>query len=134
MIGPMIKTYFAAKANIDPADIVHGALTPCTAKKFEILRPELNDGIKAAGHPELADTDIVITTREVARWAKEAGIDFPSLEDDTYDRLLGESTGAGVIFGNTGGVMEAALRTAYKLITGQDAPAALFALEAVRGF
>lgn len=134
MIGPMIKTYFAAKANIDPADIVHVALTPCTAKKFEILRPELNDGIKAAGHPELADTDIVITTREVARWAKEAGIDFPSLEDDTYDRLLGESTGAGVIFGNTGGVMEAALRTAYKLITGQDAPAALFALEAVRGF
>lgn len=85
---------------------------PCTAKKFEAKRPEL-------GHNGMADVDEVITTRELARMIKEAGIDFVNLPDEDFDSLLGESSGAGVIFGATGGVMEAALRTAYEVITGK---------------
>lgn len=112
MEGAMIKTYYAEKAGIDPKDIVVVSVMPCTAKKFEAKRPEL-------GHDGLADVDVVLTTRELARMIKEAGIDFVNLPDEDFDSLLGESTGAGVIFGATGGVMEAALRTAYELITGE---------------
>ena len=112
MQGPTIKTYFAKKMGIDPTKIVNVALTPCTAKKFEIRRQEMNAAGKMLGIPDMRDMDHVITTRELARWAKEEGIDFQSLEDSAYDRLMGEASGAGVIFGNTGGVMEAALRTA----------------------
>ena len=112
MEGAMIKSYYAEKAGIDPKDIAVVSVMPCTAKKFEAARPEL-------GHDGLQDVDEVITTRELARMIKEAGIDFVNLPDGEFDSLLGESTGAGVIFGATGGVMEAALRTAYEVVTGK---------------
>lgn len=111
MTGAMVKTYYADKAGIDPQNIVVVSVMPCTAKKFEARRPEL-------GRNGMADVDVVITTRELARMIKEAGIDFVNLPDEDFDSLMGESTGASVIFGATGGVMEAALRTAYELITG----------------
>ncbi len=112
MEGAMIKSYYAEKEGIDPRDIVVVSVMPCTAKKFEAARPEL-------GHDGLKDVDIVITTRELARMIKNAGINFTRLPDEDFDSLLGESTGAGVIFGATGGVMEAALRTAYEVVTGK---------------
>ena len=113
MAGAMVKTYYAEKANVDPRNIVVVSVMPCTAKKFEAKRPEL-------GRHGMADVDMVITTRELARMIKEAGIDFVNLPDEDFDSLMGQSTGAGVIFGVTGGVMEAALRTAYELITGTE--------------
>lgn len=134
MQGPTIKTYFAKKMGIDPEKIVNVALTPCTAKKFEIRRAEMNAAGKLLGDPTMRDMDQVITTRELALWAKEAGIDFATLPDSTYDKLMGEASGAGVIFGNTGGVMEAALRTAYTFVTGEPAPKQLYTLEEVRGY
>ena len=112
MTGAMIKTYYAQKAGIDPKDIAVVSVMPCTAKKFEAARPEL-------GHDGLADVDVVITIRELARMIKEANIEFTALPDGDFDSLMGESTGAAVIFGATGGVMEAALRTAYETITGE---------------
>ena len=112
MFGAITKTYYAEKMGIDPKDIVCVSVMPCTAKKFEIGR----DDQAAAGVP---DVDISITTRELARLIRKVGIDFRSLPDSDFDSLLGESTGAGVIFGATGGVMEAALRTAYETITGK---------------
>ena len=124
MAGAMIKTYYAEKAGIDPKDIVVVSVMPCTAKKFEAKRPEL-------GHDGLADVDMVITTRELARMIKEAGIDFANLPEDDFDKLMGESTGAAVIFGVTGGVMEAALRTAYEVLTGEELKDVNF--HAVRG-
>ncbi len=124
MLGAMVKTYFAEKAGIGAGDIAVVSVMPCTAKKFEADRPELS----AAGYP---DVDAVITTRELARMIKEAGIDFASLPDEDFDNLLGESTGASVIFGATGGVMEAALRTAYEVVTGKELPKVEF--EQVRG-
>ena len=134
MQGPTIKTYFAKKMNLDPTKIVNVALTPCTAKKFEIRRPEMHDAGNYYGDPDMRDMDFVLTTRELALWAKEEGIDFASLSDSAYDNLMGEASGAGVIFGNTGGVMEAALRTAYEYITGEEAPAQLYDLQPVRGY
>lgn len=119
MQGPTIKTYFAQRMGIDPAAIVNVAVTPCTAKKFEIRRGEMNAAARYLGLDGLRDMDQVITTRELALWAREAGIDFASLPDSPYDTLMGEGSGAGVIFGNTGGVMEAALRTAVETLTGQ---------------
>ena len=113
MEGAMIKSYYAERAGIDPKNIAVVSVMPCTAKKFEAKRPELSN----AG---LQDVDVVITTRELARMIKEAGIDFVNLPDEDFDPLMGESTGAGVIFGATGGVMEAALRTAYELVTGKE--------------
>ena len=124
MEGAMIKSYYAERAGIDPKDIAVVSVMPCTAKKFEAKRPELSN----AG---LQDVDVVITTRELARMIKEAGIDFVNLPDEDFDPLMGESTGAGVIFGATGGVMEAALRTAYELVTGKELEQVDFA--AVRG-
>ena len=134
MQGPTIKTYFAQKMGIDPEKIVNVALTPCAAKKFEIRRSEMNAAGKKLGIPTMRDMDQVITTRELALWAKEEGVDFASLPDSDYDRLMGEASGAGVIFGNTGGVMEAALRTAYAFITGEQLPEALLDLQPVRGY
>lgn len=134
MQGPTIKTYFAKKMGIDPARIVNVALTPCTAKKFEIRRDEMNAASKHLDIPGMRDMDQVITTRELALWAKEEGIDFAGLEESGYDSLLGEASGAGVIFGNTGGVMEAALRTAYEFVTGEQSPELLYQLEPVRGY
>ena len=112
MEGAMIKTYWAEKEGIDPKDIRVVSVMPCTAKKFEAKRPEL-------GHDGMADVDEVITTRELAKMIKEAGIDFANLPDEDFDPMLGESSGAGVIFGATGGVMEAALRTVYEVVTGE---------------
>lgn len=134
MQGPTIKTYFAQKMGIDPRKIVNVALTPCTAKKFEIRREKMNAAGQKLGIAELRDMDNVITTRELALWAKEAGIDFTSLEDSDFDKFMGESSGAGVIFGNTGGVMEAALRTAYAYLTGEQPPKEILKLEPVRGY
>ncbi len=112
MLGALCKTYFAQKEGINPEDMVVVSVMPCTAKKFECNRPEMTDsGFK--------DVDYVLTTRELAKMIKEAGIDFRNLEDGTYDNPMGEYTGAATIFGATGGVMEAALRTAYELITGK---------------
>jgi NADH-quinone oxidoreductase subunit G/[NiFe] hydrogenase diaphorase moiety small subunit/NADP-reducing hydrogenase subunit HndD len=115
MFGALAKTYYAQARNIQPDKIVSVSIMPCTAKKFEANRPEMHD----SGY---RDVDYVLTTRELAIMIKQAGIDFMKLEDAQFDRLMGESTGAGVIFGATGGVMEAALRTAYELVTGREVP------------
>ncbi len=112
MFGAALKTYYAQKAGIDPKDIVSVSVMPCTAKKFEIGRDDEN----AAG---VADVDISLTTRELARMIKQVGLDFTELPDETFDDPLGESSGASVIFGATGGVMEAALRTAVESLTGE---------------
>lgn len=112
MFGAVLKTYYAQKAGIDPKDIVSVSVMPCTAKKFEIGR----DDQAAAG---VADVDISITTRELARMIKRVGLEFTELPDEKFDDPLGESTGASVIFGATGGVMEAALRTAVEKLTGE---------------
>lgn len=133
MQGPTIKTYFAGKMNLDPRKIVNVAVTPCAAKKFENRREEMNAAAAYHGIEDMRDMDYVITTRELARWAKEEAVAFAELPDSEYDHLMGEASGAGVIFGNTGGVMEAALRTAYEHITGEKAPALLYELEPVRG-
>ncbi len=113
MAGAVIKTYYAQKMGIDPKDIVSVSVMPCTAKKFEIGR----DDQSAAGVP---DVDIAITTRELARMIQRAGLNFNALPDEEFDSPLGEDTGAAVIFGATGGVMEAALRTANDWLTGND--------------
>lgn len=112
MFGALAKTYYAERTGIDPSSVVVVSIMPCTAKKFECQRPEMN----ASGYQ---DVDYVLTVRELARMIKQAGIAFEDLEDEEYDAPLGISTGAGVIFGATGGVMEAALRTAYELHTGK---------------
>ena len=109
------------------------AVTPCTAKKYEIRRQEMNASGKYHGMEDMRDMDYVITTRELAKWAKEEHISFATLEDAPFDRLMGEASGAGVIFGNSGGVMEAALRTAYTYLTGEQAPQKLYELTPVRG-
>ena len=113
MQGAVIKTYYAEKNGIDPKDIVSVSVMPCTAKKFECGR----DNESASGY---ADVDIVLTTRELGRMIKSAGIKFTSLPDEEPDAPLGRGTGAAVIFGTTGGVMEAALRTAAEAITGKE--------------
>ena len=115
MQGALIKSYYAEQEGIDPKDIFVVSVMPCTAKKYEIQRPEMEND----GYPNV---DAVITTRELVRMIKVAGIDFAALEDDDFDAPLGLSTGAGVIFGVTGGVMEAALRTVYFLVTGRVLP------------
>ncbi len=112
MGSAMIKTYFADKIDVDPAKIVSVAVMCCTAKKYEAARPELRVNGRAA-------TDIVATTREAAWMIKSAGIDFINIEPEQFDTPLGLSSGAGAIFGVTGGVMEAAIRTAYELYTGE---------------
>ncbi len=113
MAGAVIKTYYANKMGIDPKDIVVVSVMPCTAKKFEIGRPDQS----AAGVP---DVDVALTTRELGRMIKRAGLKFTELPDEEFDSPLGDDTGAAVIFGATGGVMEAALRTANDWLTGKD--------------
>ena len=124
MFGATMKTYYAEKMGIDPKNMVVVGIMPCTAKKFETKRPNQ----AASGYP---DVDIALTTRELARMIESAGIFFKHLPDEEFDNPFGESTGASTIFGATGGVMEAALRTAVKMITGEEAPSPDF--EAVRG-
>ncbi|WP_243109427.1 NADH-dependent [FeFe] hydrogenase, group A6 [Anaerophilus nitritogenes] len=113
MFGTIVKTYYAQKYNLDPKNIVVVSVMPCIAKKAEAKRPELTKDYNT-------DVDIVITTRELGAMIKEAGIDFKSLPDSEFDHPLGETTGASVIFGTTGGVIEAAMRTAYEWITGEE--------------
>ncbi len=115
MLGALTKSYFADKMGLDPKDIFVVSVMPCTAKKFEITRPEM----RFNGFP---DVDAVITTRELARMIKDAGIDFRELPDSGFDSPLGMSSGAADIFGTTGGVMEAAIRTVYELVTGRELP------------
>jgi len=115
MMGAVVKSYYAEKSGIDPASIFVVSVMPCTAKKFEIVRPEMQNG----GIPNV---DAVITCRELGDMIKEAGIDFVNLPEGKFDAPLGMSTGAADIFGLTGGVMEAALRTVYELVTGRELP------------
>ncbi len=115
MFGALAKTYYAQKRKINPENIISVSIMPCTAKKFEADRPEM----RASG---FKDVDYVLTTRELARMIRQAGVNFKRLEDMPYDSIMGDSTGAAVIFGATGGVMEAALRTAYELVTGREVP------------
>ncbi len=126
MLGATVKSYLAAKKGIDPAHIVSVAIMPCTAKKFEAGRTELS-------HEDMADVDVVLTTRELARFMKQERINLHALEAADYDSLLGESSGAGRIFGTTGGVTEAAVRTLYYNVTKQAPPAALLDWQPVRG-
>ena len=124
MFGAVIKSYFAEKNNIDPSKIYVVSVMPCIAKKYERQREEMKND-------NLWNVDTVITTRELARMIKQANIEFDKLEDDEFDSPMGEATGAAAIFGVTGGVMEAALRTAYELITGETLEKLEF--EEVRG-
>lgn len=124
MLGALAKTYYAKKVGIDPADVFVVSYMPCTAKKYEAQRDEMKD----SGYQ---DIDVVLTTREVGRMLRQSGIDFTSLPNEDFDDPLGISTGAGLIFGATGGVMEAALRTAYEIITKEELPNINFT--AVRG-
>lgn len=133
MQGPTIKTWFAQRAGLDPRSIVNIAVTPCTAKKFEIRREEMNASAQALGIPGLRDMDHVITTRELARWIRQAGIDFSTLPPKPFDPLMGSASGAGIIFGNTGGVMEAAVRTASAYVTGSNPGDDFLKLVPVRG-
>ena len=126
MFGALVKTYYAKARNLEPDKIVSVSIMPCTAKKFEAFRPEMYD----SGY---RDVDYVLTTRELAILIKQAGLDFDKLEPLKYDRLMGESTGAAVIFGATGGVMEAALRTAYEIVTGREVPFENLDITPVRG-
>lgn len=125
MTGAMTKSYFAQERNIDPNTIVTVAVMPCVAKKAEAAREEFYE-------EGFTDVDYVITTRELARMIKEASIDFNKLPEGKFNSLLGESTGAAAIFGTTGGVLEAATRTAYEMITGKELKEVKF--EALRGF
>lgn len=124
MFGAMAKSYYAKISGIDPKDIYVVSVMPCTAKKYEAARPEMND----SGY---RDVDAVLTTRELGRMLKHEGIDFNNLEDSEFDTPLGISTGAAAIFGATGGVMEAALRTVYEVVTGETLEKLEF--EGVRG-
>ena len=133
MLGAVAKSYYAAKRNIDPKDIVSVSIMPCTAKKYEAARGEMNSAGIAAGKPDQHDVDVVLTTRELGRMIKRKGIDLSSLEPANYDSLLGEGTGAAVIFATTGGVMEAAVRSSYYLLTSETPPESLYNLTAVRG-
>ena len=126
MFGALAKTYYAQKAGVDPKDVVVVSVMPCTAKKYECERPEMN----ASGYK---DVDYVMTTRELGRMIKEAGLDFVNLPDSEQDAPMGMSTGAADIFANTGGVMEAALRTVYEVITGSELPMKKLHVKPVQG-
>lgn len=133
MQGALIKTYYANKMKLDPERIISVAVTPCTAKKAEIQREELCDAGKLLGLSQLRDNDYVITTQELVAWCKEENINIDDIEPSSFDSILGEGSGAGMIFGNTGGVMEAALRTVYKVLEKKEPPKDFFKLEPVRG-
>jgi len=132
--GALVKTWFAQKTGIDPAKIVHIALAPCTAKKAEILLPAMNSAGISHGNPDMRDVDFALTCRELAYLLNDGKVDFLHMHDEPYSSLMGGGSGAGMIFGNTGGVMEATLRTAYKLLNDKNPPADFFNLTPVRGF
>jgi NADP-reducing hydrogenase subunit HndD len=126
MFGTIAKTYYAERIGVKPEKIITVSIMPCTAKKFEADRPEM----RASG---FKDVDYVLTTRELAIMITQAGIDFNSLLNDHYDSMMGKSTGAGVIFGATGGVTEATLRTVYETVTGHEVPFENLVVTPVRG-
>ena len=126
MFGALAKTYYAEKRGLDPEKIVSVSIMPCTAKKFEANRPEM----RSSGY---RDIDAGLTTRELAKMIKQAGIDLSKLPEEDFDSIMGESSGAGVIFGATGGVMEAALRTVYEIVTGREIPFRHLDVQPVRG-
>ena len=126
MFGAVLKTYYAKKMGIDPAKMVVVALMPCSAKKYECNRPEMVD----SGYK---DVDYGLTTREMAVMIKESGINLKDLEDSEFDNPIGQGSGAGMIFGATGGVMEAAIRTVYELVTGREVPFNSLNVTPVRG-
>jgi NADH-quinone oxidoreductase subunit G/NADP-reducing hydrogenase subunit HndD len=113
MFGALAKTYYPSVSGVDASKVSVVSIMPCVAKKFESERPEM----KSSGY---RDVDVVLTTRELARMIKMAGIDFANLPETDFDSVMGQSTGAAVIFGTSGGVMEAALRTVYEVVTGED--------------
>ncbi len=117
-----IKTYFANKLNINPQDIFVVSVTPCTAKKFEILREEMNSSSKYNCDGNYMDTDVVLTVKELARWAQARKLNLKDIAESSFDSMFSRGSGAGVIFGSTGGVLEATLRTAHYLITGKKPP------------
>ncbi|MBK8550590.1 MAG: iron hydrogenase small subunit [Ignavibacteria bacterium] len=126
MFGSVIKTFYAKEEGIDPKDIVTVALMPCAAKKFECNRPEMDSsGFK--------DVDYGLTTREMAKMIREAGLRLPELPKTNFDEPFGDASGAGLIFGATGGVMEAALRTVYELVTGRPVPFKNLNIDVCRG-
>jgi iron-only hydrogenase group A len=127
MFGAITKTFYAKETNINPEDIVTVALMPCSAKKFECNRPEMN----SSGYK---DVDYGLTTREMAKMIKEAGIFLPEMPKTHFDDPFGDASGAGLIFGATGGVMEAALRTVYELVTGREVPFDNLRITPCRGF
>lgn len=127
MLGALVKSFYAQKLGIDPKDIYVVSVMPCTAKKFEITRPEMeNNGCR--------NVDAVLTTRELAKMIKDSGVDFTKLEDSQFDNPLGLSTGAADIFAVTGGVMEAAIRTVYEVITGRELPFDKLHVSPITGF
>jgi NADH-quinone oxidoreductase subunit G/[NiFe] hydrogenase diaphorase moiety small subunit/NADP-reducing hydrogenase subunit HndD len=127
MFGVLAKTYYADKKGINPKDIVSVSVMPCTAKKYEANRSEMRDS-------GFQDVDYVLTTRELATMIQQSGINVLTLKNETFDSLMGDSSGAAVIFGATGGVMEAAIRTAYELVTGKEVPFDGLRVTPVRGF
>lgn len=127
MLGALAKTYYAQKEGIDPVKIYQVSIMPCTAKKYELQR---TDEMYASGH---MDVDVALTTRELARMIKQSGVAFTELPDGEADSILGTYTGAGLIFGNTGGVMEAAVRTAYFKVTGKNLEKEAIDIKPVRG-
>ena len=134
MQGATVKSYWAKEQGIDPSKIVNITLAPCDIKKFEIDRKEFNDAGKIVGNENMRDMDICFTTTEFGNWIKEEGIDFDSLEESTFDEFMGVGSGAGLIFGSTGGVMEAAARTAYYMVTGNNPDPDFLKETEVRGF
>ncbi|MDX9789581.1 MAG: NADH-dependent [FeFe] hydrogenase, group A6 [Candidatus Kapaibacterium sp.] len=126
MFGAVAKSYYAKKNNINPENIVVVSVMPCTAKKYEAARPEMN----SSGY---RDVDYVLTTRELARMINQAGIEFTKLPDSEMDNPLGRSSGAADIFANTGGVMEAAVRTVYEIVTGRELPTEKMHLKPLMG-
>lgn len=126
MFGALAKTYYAEKEGLDPKNVVVVSAMPCTAKKFECVRPEMSDS-------GLRDVDYVLTTRELGRMIKQSGLDFLSLPDEEQDSPMGMSSGAADIFANTGGVMEAALRTVYEVVTGRPLPMENLHVKPVQG-
>jgi NADH-quinone oxidoreductase subunit G len=126
MFGAVAKTYYAEKIGVDPKDLVVVSIMPCQAKKYEAGRPEFE-------HNGIKDVDYVVTTRELVRMFREGGINLANLEDAEYDNPLGESTGAAVIFGVTGGVLEAALRSVYWMLNGKNLEGDAINFRAVRG-
>ena len=126
MFGAVAKSYYAEKIGVKPADLIVVSVMPCQAKKYEAARPEFaHDGVR--------DVDYVVTTRELCRMFREAGVNLANLDDDQYDSPLGESTGAGVIFGVTGGVLEAACRSVYYMLNGKDLEGDAINFRSVRG-